>query len=124
MEMGSTLEEGPPNPSFAIRDAAAASGDGDVASYRCVSSVLKKDGQVLCVAAANGLVYTGSQSNAVRVWKLPEFAECGQLKAKASMVVALQVSNDRVYAAGRAAREGGDGAGHRELCTQLHRRQG
>ncbi|CAA0826921.1 Transducin/WD40 repeat-like superfamily protein [Striga hermonthica] len=148
MEMGSTLEEGPPNPSFAIRDAAvrfprsastkeappcdpvclpprlsatgaaslslsqpptprgfslpaakAASGYGDPAAYRCVSSVLKKDGQVLCVAAANGLVYTGSQSSAVRVWKLPEFAECGQLKAKASMVVALQVSNDRVYAA-------------------------
>lgn len=68
-------------------------------TYRCVSSVLKKDGQILCIAAANGLVYTGSQGNVVRVWKLPEFTECGQLKTKTSMVVALQVSNDRVYAA-------------------------
>ncbi|KAL1551521.1 protein JINGUBANG-like [Salvia divinorum] len=73
--------------------------DPDAASCRCVSSVLKKDGQILCIAAANGLVYTGSQSNAVSVWKMPEFTECGQLKTKACMVVALQVSNDRVYAA-------------------------
>ncbi|KAL3631915.1 hypothetical protein CASFOL_024899 [Castilleja foliolosa] len=71
----------------------------DPAAYRCVSSLLKKDGQILCIAAANGLAYTGSQSNVVRVWKLPEFTECGQLKTKAGMVVALQVSNDRVYAA-------------------------
>ncbi|KAL1538330.1 protein JINGUBANG-like [Salvia divinorum] len=71
----------------------------DAASHRCVSSVLKKDGQILCIAAANGLVYTGSQANAVRVWKMPEFTECGHLKTKACMVVALHVSNDRVYAA-------------------------
>ncbi|KAK6125075.1 hypothetical protein DH2020_041191 [Rehmannia glutinosa] len=150
MEMASSLEDGPPNPSFAMRSgnaikfprsvstkepplsdavclpprlsaATAASlslyhsqpptprlsfatdasklDAVDPAAYRCISSVLKKDGQILCVAAANGLVYTGSQGNTVRVWKLPEFTECGQLKTKACMVVALQVSNDRVYAA-------------------------
>lgn len=145
MEMGSSLGDGPPNPSFDMRghtirfprsvsskepplsDAvcvpprlSAASISlplhhsqpstprlsfapkldvVDPASYRCISSVLKKDGQILCIAAANGLVYTGSQGNAVRVWKLPEFTECGQLKTKACMVLALQVSNDRVYAA-------------------------
>lgn len=67
--------------------------------YRCISSVLKKDGQILSVAASNGLVYTGSQNNIIRIWKLPEFTECGQLKTRACMVVALQVSNDKVYAA-------------------------
>lgn len=35
----------------------------------------------------------------MRVWKLPEFTECGQLRTKASRVVALEVSNDTVYAA-------------------------
>ncbi|KAI3455456.1 hypothetical protein Pfo_012119 [Paulownia fortunei] len=151
MEMASSLEDGPPNPSFDMRghsikfprsvstkepqlsdavclpprrsatNAASLSLhqlhhsqpptprlsfttdtsklDVDPAAYRCISSVLKKDGQILCVAAANGLIYTGSQGNTVRVWKLPEFTECGQLKTKACMVVALQVSNDRVYAA-------------------------
>lgn len=149
-ERASTLEEGPPNPSFAIRgnttsmfprsvstkeppplseaiclpprlSAANAATlslhhsqpptprfsftadtsklDDSAAVYRCVSSLLKKDGQILCVATANGLIYSGSQGNVVRVWKLPEFTECGQLKTKACMVVALQVSNDRVYAA-------------------------
>ncbi|XP_051134851.1 protein JINGUBANG-like [Andrographis paniculata] len=75
------------------------SASASAAACRCISSVLKKDGQILCIAAANGFVYTGSQSNTVRVWKLPEFTECGQLKTKAAIAVALQVSNDRVYAA-------------------------
>ena len=61
--------------------------------------MLKKDGQVLAMAVSNGLVYTGSDANVVRVWKLPEFSECGQLKSKAAMAVALEVSHDRVYVA-------------------------
>lgn len=73
--------------------------DPHTTSYRCISSVLKKDGQILSVAASNGLVYTGSQTNVIRVWKVPEFSECGQLKTRAFMVVALLVSHDRVYAA-------------------------
>ncbi|KAL5756025.1 hypothetical protein ACOSQ2_020771 [Xanthoceras sorbifolium] len=68
-------------------------------SYHCVSSVLKKDGQMLSIAAFNGFVYTGSDSNVIRIWKLPEFTECGQLKTNTAMVVALEVSPDRVYAA-------------------------
>ncbi|KAL2493125.1 Transducin/WD40 repeat-like superfamily protein [Abeliophyllum distichum] len=68
-------------------------------TYRCICSVLKKDGQILSVATSSGLVYTGSQGNTIRIWKLPEFTECGQLKTKACMVVALEASNDRIYAA-------------------------
>ncbi|KAF2301188.1 hypothetical protein GH714_020725 [Hevea brasiliensis] len=48
---------------------------------------------------SNGLIYTGSNANLIRIWKLPEFMECGQLKTKACMVVALEVSHDRIYAA-------------------------
>ncbi|XAR50664.1 hypothetical protein NMG60_11005051, partial [Bertholletia excelsa] len=72
------------------------------AHHRCVSSVLKKDGQILAVASAldGGLIYTGSGTNVVRVWRLPEFAECGQLKTRsAAAVVAIEVSNNKVYAA-------------------------
>ncbi|KAF8400845.1 hypothetical protein HHK36_014148 [Tetracentron sinense] len=83
-------------------------------SHKCISSMLKKDGQILSIAVANGLVYTGSQSNCIRIWKLPEFSECGQLKTKAGMVYALAVSSDRVYAAYadckiRVWRRSGDG---------------
>ncbi|XP_022843650.1 protein JINGUBANG-like [Olea europaea var. sylvestris] len=67
-------------------------------TYSCICSVLKKDGQILSVATSGGLVYTGSQGNTIRIWKMPEFTECGQLKTKACMVVALEVSNDRIYA--------------------------
>lgn len=68
-------------------------------TYTCISSILKKDGQILSMVMSNGLIYTGSNTNLIRIWKLPEFMECGQLKTKASMVVALEVSHDRVYAA-------------------------
>ncbi|KAK7402289.1 hypothetical protein VNO78_14437 [Psophocarpus tetragonolobus] len=71
-------------------------------TYHCASSVLRNDGQILCIAlSSNGLVYTGSESNVVRVWKVPEFTECGQgqVRSKACRVLALQVSNDTVYAA-------------------------
>lgn len=70
-------------------------------TYHCASSVLRNDGQVLSIALSsnNGFVYTGSDSNLVRVWKLPEFTEFGQLRTKACRVVALEVSNDIVYAA-------------------------
>ncbi|GAA0170258.1 hypothetical protein LIER_24559 [Lithospermum erythrorhizon] len=73
--------------------------DESQVTYKCISSVLKKDGQILCIAVSTGIVYTGSQTNVIRIWKLPEFTECGQLKTKTSMVVALIVSNDKVYAA-------------------------
>ncbi|KAJ7951735.1 Myosin heavy chain kinase B-like [Quillaja saponaria] len=68
-------------------------------AYHCVSSVLKKDGQILSIAVSAGLAYTGSNANLIRVWKLPEFTECGQIKTKACMVVAIEVCNDKVYAA-------------------------
>lgn len=53
----------------------------------------------MSLAVSNGIAYTGSESNVIRIWKLPEFTEYGQLKSKAKMVVAIQVSNDRVFAA-------------------------
>lgn len=73
--------------------------DPQTTSYHCASSVLRKDGQVLAMALSNGLVYTGSDSNLIRVWKVPEFTECGQLRTKACRVVAMEAANDTVYAA-------------------------
>ncbi|XP_074375756.1 protein JINGUBANG-like [Apium graveolens] len=70
-----------------------------ITTCKCIMSVLKKDGQVLSIAVSEGTAYTGSDTNVIRIWKLPEFTECGQLKSKAKMVVAIQVSNDRVFAA-------------------------
>ena len=68
-------------------------------TYRCLSSVLKRDGHILSMAMSSNIIYSGSSTNIIRLWKLPEFSECGQLKTRARMVVALQVSHDRVYAA-------------------------
>ncbi|XP_030526510.1 protein JINGUBANG-like [Rhodamnia argentea] len=77
----------------------AAAAVASEASYRCISSLLKKDGQILSIAVSGNLMYTGSEQNVIRVWKLPELIECDRLKTKASMAIALAVSNDMVYAA-------------------------
>ncbi|KAK9102775.1 hypothetical protein Sjap_020029 [Stephania japonica] len=68
-------------------------------NHRCLSSMLKKDGQILTITISNGLVCTGSESNFIRVWKLPDFTECGKLKSKVGGVRALAVANDRIFAA-------------------------
>ncbi|XVF29560.1 hypothetical protein REPUB_Repub15cG0131800 [Reevesia pubescens] len=52
------------------------------ASYKCLSSVLKKDGQILSMAISNGIIYTGSDTNLICIWKLPEYADCGVLKTR------------------------------------------
>ncbi|XP_042481196.1 protein JINGUBANG-like [Macadamia integrifolia] len=68
-------------------------------SHRCISSTLKKDGRLLSMGEFNGVVYTGSENNCIRIWKLPDYTECGQLKTRAHMVCAMAVSKDRVFAA-------------------------
>ncbi|KAG9456161.1 hypothetical protein H6P81_000669 [Aristolochia fimbriata] len=73
--------------------------DVDDRTHTCVSSVQKSDGGILSMAISGRLVYTGSPSNAIRVWRLPELTECGQLKTKARMVRALSVSDKYVFAA-------------------------
>ncbi|KAJ6704319.1 WD40 DOMAIN PROTEIN putative-RELATED [Salix viminalis] len=73
--------------------------DPSAYTYRCLSSVLKRDGHILSIAMSSNIIYSGSSTNIIRLWKLPEFSECGQLKTRARMVVALQASHDRVYAA-------------------------
>ncbi|KAL5729103.1 hypothetical protein ACHQM5_002100 [Ranunculus cassubicifolius] len=90
-----------PPPSFAFQnsDKHLPNTEKPKSSHRCISSMLKKDGRVLSIAISNGLAYTGSETNCIRIWKLPEFTECGKLKTKAGMVYALAVSNDQVFAA-------------------------
>ncbi|GFP90429.1 myosin heavy chain kinase b [Phtheirospermum japonicum] len=180
--MDSSLNDGPPNPSFAIRfprsvstrnrrsttpsclpprlsAATAASlssttrsrrrprpvlplrrlrqAKSDPAPTAAVSSVLKKDGQILCVAAANGLVYTGSQANVVRVWKLRGVhgvrpAEDGRRawwwRCRFPTIGFMRRMRDcqirvwrRFVGRGYQACQGGDGAGGREFCPQLYR---
>ncbi|XP_043723688.1 protein JINGUBANG-like [Telopea speciosissima] len=68
-------------------------------SHKCISSTLKKDGRLLSMGEFNGVVYTGSENNCIRIWKLPDYTEYGQLKTKAHMVCAMAISKDRVFAA-------------------------
>ncbi|KAK4790295.1 hypothetical protein SAY86_017599 [Trapa natans] len=91
-----------PPPAGPVSPTAGGSGESDAtANGRCVLSVLKKDGQVLSTAISSNLVYSGTESNVIRVWKLPEFTECDQLRTRSRRVVAMAVSGftDQVCAA-------------------------
>ncbi|CAL1378203.1 unnamed protein product [Linum trigynum] len=95
-----------PSPPLKLHSSTACRGGTETtsSSYRCVASTaVKKDGQVLSMAAATSdveLLYTGTDANVIRVWKLaPELTECGQLKTRAGRVVAIHVAGDRVYGA-------------------------
>ncbi|KAI4324755.1 hypothetical protein MLD38_030212 [Melastoma candidum] len=67
--------------------------------YRCVSSLLRRDGQVLSMTVSGGLLYTGSEGNAIRAWKLPEFVEWDRLRTRANGAVSMAAANDTVFAA-------------------------
>ncbi|KAL6006160.1 hypothetical protein ACLOJK_040206 [Asimina triloba] len=69
-------------------------------SHRCISSLIIKDGRILSIAALGRCVYTVSDANVVRVWKLPQFTECQRLRSNAGRAVsALAVSESRIFAA-------------------------
>ncbi|KAK4791761.1 hypothetical protein SAY86_032174 [Trapa natans] len=99
----SSLFISPPHAgSLASAAATGDSGESDaMAKGRCVLSVLKKDGQISSMAISSNLVYSGTATSVIRVWKLPEFMECDQLRTRTRRVVAMAVSGfrDQVCAA-------------------------
>lgn len=65
------------------------------APYRCLASILKRCGKILALAVSDtSLVYVGSESKSIRVWKLPGFIEFGHLKSSSGAVKAILVSED------------------------------
>ncbi|KAE8674681.1 Eukaryotic LigT isoform 1 [Hibiscus syriacus] len=95
----------PPNHSFALRDhttsqcllRSLSTKEASFNGFHC--SPTRYSTPSPHTSISNEIVYTGSDSNLISIWKLPEFLECGVMKTKASSVVALAVSHERVFAA-------------------------
>jgi WD40 repeat protein len=62
--------------------------------------MLKPGGQIYSIAvAADGLLYTGSDSKSIRVWRHPDFPQHSCLKSGSRNVKALLVAGDQILSA-------------------------
>ncbi|KAL6533930.1 hypothetical protein OROHE_013763 [Orobanche hederae] len=66
--------------------------------YHCVAALHRHDGVILSVAAAaNGLVFTGSDSSRVRAWRHPDCTERGYLKSGHGGVGAILAHGNTLF---------------------------
>lgn len=69
--------------------------DQPTSPYRWFASLAKRCGRVYSLAVSDSsLVYLGSDSKYIRVWKLPGFGEYGRLRSGSSVVKTLLVSSE------------------------------
>lgn len=72
----------------------------DGRSYGCIATMVRQDGHVYALAVSgDGLLYTGSESENIRVWKQPNFHEYGCFKAGSGSVKALLIARNYVFSA-------------------------
>ncbi|XP_077228649.1 protein JINGUBANG-like [Tasmannia lanceolata] len=57
--------------------------------YYCVASLHSGDSNIFSIAVSKGVIFTGSDSDRVLVWRQPECVECGYLKTNSGNVRAL-----------------------------------
>ncbi|GLJ31819.1 hypothetical protein SUGI_0640240 [Cryptomeria japonica] len=68
-------------------------------NYRCISSMYRHGGNILSLAAGNGLLYTGSESKNIRVWTYPVLKEYSRFKSGSGSVNAILVARDKIFSA-------------------------
>lgn len=72
----------------------------DGRSYGCIATMVRQDGHVYALAVSgDGLLYTGSESENIRVWKQPSLHEYGCFKAGSGSVKALLIARSYVFSA-------------------------
>lgn len=57
--------------------------------YHCIASLHRHEGNIYAIAASKGLVFTGSNSSRIRVWKQPDCMDRGYLKASSGEVMLI-----------------------------------
>ncbi|XLR48256.1 hypothetical protein HN51_032490 [Arachis hypogaea] len=74
----------PPNPSPSLL-------------YHCIASLHRHEGNIYAIAASKGLVFTGSNSARIRVWKQPDCMDKGYLKASSGEVRAILAYSNTLF---------------------------
>ncbi|XP_042497693.1 protein JINGUBANG-like [Macadamia integrifolia] len=65
--------------------------------YHCVAALHRHEGSILSIAVLRGIVFTGSESNRIHVWRQPEIIERGYVKAKSGEVRALLAYGNMLF---------------------------
>ncbi|KAL4555708.1 hypothetical protein LXL04_038336 [Taraxacum kok-saghyz] len=69
--------------------------DGSVHNTGLIGSLIREEGHIYSLASCGDLLYTGSDSKNVRVWK--NLSEFSGFKSSSGLVKAIVVSGDRVF---------------------------
>ncbi|KAL5729119.1 hypothetical protein ACHQM5_002112 [Ranunculus cassubicifolius] len=67
--------------------------------YHCVSSLHRQDGNLFSIALLKGLMFTGSNSSRIRLWKQPDCAEYGYFKATSGEIRAILAYGNTLFTA-------------------------
>ncbi|KAG5018787.1 hypothetical protein AAZX31_06G081000 [Glycine max] len=66
--------------------------------YHCIASLHRHEGNIYAIAASTkGLVFTGSNSSRIRVWKQPDCMDRGYLKASSGEVRAILAYSNMLF---------------------------
>ncbi|KAE9609143.1 putative transcription factor WD40-like family [Lupinus albus] len=65
--------------------------------YHCIASLHRHEGNIYAIAASKGLVFTGSNSTRIRVWKQPDCIDRGYLKASSGEVRAILTYSNMLF---------------------------
>ncbi|GLT48212.1 hypothetical protein SLA2020_218510 [Shorea laevis] len=69
--------------------------------YHCIASLHRHEGTIYSVALSKGLVFTGSESNRIRIWRQPDCIERGYIKASCGEVRAILAYGNMLFTAHR-----------------------
>ncbi|CAH9054335.1 unnamed protein product [Cuscuta europaea] len=96
---GSPMMMSPWNQSTAFTKTLWADGDGNASQKLplngLVGSLVREEGHIYSLAARDGILYTGSDSKNIRVWK--EMKEFGAFKSNSGLVKAIIISGDKIF---------------------------
>ncbi|XP_024966068.1 protein JINGUBANG-like [Cynara cardunculus var. scolymus] len=69
--------------------------DGNIQNTGLIGSLIREEGHIYSLASSGDLLYTGSDSKNIRVWK--NFMEFSGFKSSSGLVKTIVVSGDRIF---------------------------
>ncbi|XP_010254029.1 PREDICTED: myosin heavy chain kinase B-like [Nelumbo nucifera] len=69
--------------------------------YQCIASLHRHEGNIFSIAVFKGIVFTGSESSRIRVWRQPEYVEREYLKTNSGEVRAILAYGNMLFTAHR-----------------------
>lgn len=69
--------------------------------YHCIASLYRRDGTIYSIAVSKGIIFTGSNSSRIPVWRQPDCMECGCIKSTSGNIRTVLVQGNMLFAANK-----------------------